>query len=66
MKLLINLYKEWKGCEPVKTERITGSGSNREYYRMYDDVGHSVVGVIGTSRDENSLYTDRPWQYVSF
>jgi hypothetical protein len=56
MKLLINLYKEWKGCEPVKTERITGSGSNREYYRMYDDDGHSVVGVIGTSRDENHAF----------
>ena len=56
MKLLINLYKEWKGCEPVKTERLTGSGSNREYYRMYDDDGHSVVGVIGTSRDENHAF----------
>ncbi len=36
--------------------RLAGAGSNREYYRMTDEHGHSVVGCIGTSRDENHAF----------
>ena len=56
MKQLIELYKEWCGAEPVTTEKLPGAGSNRAYYRFTDADGGSVVGCIGTSRDENHAF----------
>ena len=56
MKQLIDLYKKWCGAEPVTTEQLPGAGSNRVYYRMTGADGVSVVGCIGTSRDENHAF----------
>lgn len=56
MQKLIDLYTHWKGCTPAKTEDIPGAGSNRKYYRFYDSDGGSVIGAIGTSRDENHAF----------
>ncbi len=56
MEKLIALYKDWSGAEPRTIEKLPGAGSNREYYRLWDDDGHSVVGCIGTSRDENHAF----------
>ena len=52
MQKLLELYKQWKGDEPRNVALIPGGGSNRTYYRLTDRDGQSVVGVIGTSRDE--------------
>lgn len=56
MEKLISLYTEWHGIAPTTTERIAGAGSNREYYRLTDEVGDTVIGVVGTSRDENHAF----------
>ena len=56
MEALRKLYEQWKGKAPVQTERLAGAGSNREYYRMTDGEGQSVIGCIGTSRDENHAF----------
>ncbi|MBQ8158070.1 MAG: phosphotransferase [Prevotella sp.] len=56
MQKLIELYTQWKGSEPLHTEQLPGSGSNRVYYRMTDDEGQSVIGCVGTSRDENHAF----------
>lgn len=56
MEALRKLYEQWKGETPVQTERLAGAGSNREYYRMTDGDGQSVIGCIGTSRDENHAF----------
>ena len=56
MQLLKNLYKDWCGKEPAKTEKLPGAGSNREYYRMTDEEGNSVIGCKGTSREENHAF----------
>ena len=56
MEKLLELYKQWKGAEPLTTEKLPGAGSNRAYYRMTDDEGNSVIGCIGTSRDENHAF----------
>jgi aminoglycoside/choline kinase family phosphotransferase len=56
MQQLTELYKKWHGTEPVVTEHLPESGSNRAYYRMFDVYGRSVVGCIGTSRDENHAF----------
>ena len=56
MKELLELYRTWKGAEAVNVEKLAGAGSNREYYRLTDDTGSAVIGVIGTSRDENHAF----------
>ena len=56
MQQLLDLYRAWSGREPAGTERLAGAGSNRAYYRMTDDEGRSVIGCIGTSRDENHAF----------
>ena len=56
MEKLLELYKLWKGAEPLTTEKLPGAGSNRQYYRMTDDEGRSIIGCIGTSRDENHAF----------
>ena len=56
MQKLIDLYKQWKGTEPVHVHQLTGAGSNRSYYRLTDQEGQTVIGVIGTSRDENHAF----------
>ena len=57
MEQLLSLYEKWKGQQPAKVDKLAGAGSNRTYYRLWDAGGESVVGVIGTSRDENHAFT---------
>ena len=56
MKQLIDLYRQHYGEEPASTERVEGAGSNRQYFRMTNGKGVSVIGCIGTSRDENHAF----------
>ena len=56
MEKLLDLYKQWKGAEPANVQQIPGGGSNRSYYRLTDKDGQSIVGVIGTSRDEDHAF----------
>ena len=56
MQQLINLYIKWKGHEPKDIEKLQGQGSNRQYFRLWDADGSRVIGVIGTSRDENHAF----------
>ena len=56
MQKLLALYKQWSGAEPLSIEKLPGAGSNREYYRLRAADGSSVVGCIGTSRDENHAF----------
>ena len=56
MELLKKLYKEKIGTEAASCEPIPGSGSNRQYYRLRNADGSSLIGVVGTSRDENHAF----------
>lgn len=56
MEKLAALYKQWAGREPAGVERLAGQGSNRTYYRLADEDGRKVIGVIGTSRDEDHAF----------
>ncbi len=65
MKELQNLYVEHFGAEPESVAALTGSASNRRYFRMKgsedgreDAAGRSgsVMGVIGTDRLENEAF----------
>ena len=60
MKQLIELYRQWSGEEPASVEKLPVGGSNREYYRFYPSPSAQhpspVIGVVGTSRDENHAF----------
>ena len=57
MEGLKNLYRMWCGEEPSHIEQLAGAGSNRVYYRLTAPVGSSsVIGCVGTSRDENRAF----------
>ena len=56
MEKLLALYRQWRGQNPATTEQLPGAGSNRVYYRLTDAEGQSVIGCIGTSRDENHAF----------
>ncbi len=64
MKELTSLYKQYAGVAPTLCQRITGSGSNRQYFRLSDAAGGSVIGVVGTSLEENQafLYLSRHFE----
>lgn len=51
---LEDLYIQRYGVAPEKVERLTPAGSNRQYFRMKGVA--NVVGVIGTSIDENRAF----------
>ena len=56
MQKLIELYQQWSGSAPQHVQQLTAGGSNREYYRMTSSEGKSVIGCVGTSRDENHAF----------
>ena len=56
MEHLKQLYESWKGCEPTSIQLLPAAGSNRKYYRISDADGSTVIGVEGTSVEENQTF----------
>ena len=55
MNQLINLYQSHYSCAPESCVPLTGSASNRKYYRLSDGK-HTCIGVIGTDARENEAF----------
>ena len=53
---IIELYRYITGAEPSEVKALTGSGSNRQYYRLTSFGGRSLIGVVGTSVEENHAF----------
>ncbi len=56
MDSLVNLYRSYTGKEPYTCKIIAGSGSRRQYYRLTDKEDNSIIGSIGTSKEENDTF----------
>ena len=56
MQQLKELYRRWSGAEVSDVTLLAGAGSNRQYYRLNDNDGHTVIGVVGTSKEENQAF----------
>ena len=56
MQQLKELYIHWKGETPAQIEKLPGAGSNRGYYRLTGADGQTVIGCVGTSREENHAF----------
>ena len=55
MNRLLNLYNLKYSCDPESCASLTGSASNRKYYRLCGAAG-SCIGVIGTDARENEAF----------
>ena len=56
MEMITELYRQWYGIVPAAVEKLPGAGSNRVYYRLSDAEKHTVIGCVGTSREENHAF----------
>ena len=49
------LYRKWKGEEPVSLDLLPQSGSERRYFRIYDNQ-RSFIGTYGANIKENETF----------
>ena len=56
MQLLKQLYYSFFGKFPTVVEPITGAGSNRQYFILQSEDDKAVIGVVGTSLEENQAF----------
>ena len=62
---LSQLFFEATGKKAGEQVALTASGSNRRYYRIYsEDNTISLIGVQGTSRDENHAFLYMAEQFL--
>jgi aminoglycoside/choline kinase family phosphotransferase len=55
IELIKSLYKDWKGNEPIKIEKIPQSGSDRVYFRMITDT-ETIIGTHNLNIKENNSF----------
>lgn len=55
MQQITSLYKSYTGTDPVQTEELPSSGSNRRYFRLVHN-GKTLIGTFGTSVEENKAF----------
>ena len=55
MEQLVELYRSVFSAEPQSCAALTGSASNRKYYRLSGE-GGSCIGVVGTDVRENEAF----------
>lgn len=58
MEALRQLYIYTYGVSPQSVERLPGAGSNRQYYRIVSHEGNTMIGVVGTSAEENHAFCE--------
>ena len=56
MEELRELYREATGLGVCSVDVLPAAGSNRRYYRMKGADGATLIGVIGTGREENQAF----------
>lgn len=56
MQELATLYHTWCQHQPAHIEPLAKAGSNRQYFRITDTDGKTVIGVKGTSEAENHSF----------
>ena len=62
IKHILQTYlPDYKG----KAELITGSGSNRVYMRLTDDIGHTIIAVYGACVAENRAFVEMSRHFAS-
>jgi RNase adapter protein RapZ len=50
------LYGKWSGKPPAQVDVLPQSGSDRRYFRLYDEEGRTVIGTHGINVPENEAF----------
>src|SRR5215213_2609933 len=50
------LYKSWTGKEPAQVDVLPQSGSDRRYFRLYNEEGKTFIGTHGLNVSENEAF----------
>jgi aminoglycoside/choline kinase family phosphotransferase len=50
------VYKNWSGKEPVQVDVLPQSGSDRRYFRLYNNQGKSFIATHGLNVPENEAF----------
>lgn len=50
------LYKSWCGKDPAQVDVLPQSGSDRRYFRLYNERGEKVIATFGANVPENETF----------
>ncbi|HEX7845277.1 MAG TPA: hypothetical protein VF476_05700, partial [Chitinophagaceae bacterium] len=50
------VYKSWSKKDPVQVDVLPQSGSDRRYFRLYDEAGKTVIATHGLNVPENEAF----------
>lgn len=50
------LYTSWSGKQPVQVDVLPQSGSERRYFRLYDEQGKTSIAMYGLNVPENEAF----------
>src|SRR5438045_3760049 len=50
------LYESWSGAAPAQVDVLPQSGSDRRYFRLFNEQGESVIGTHGLNVSENETF----------
>src|SRR5215203_5825951 len=50
------LYKSWAGKEPAQVDILPQSGSDRRYFRLYNEEGKTFIATHGLNVSENEAF----------
>jgi UPF0042 nucleotide-binding protein len=50
------VYRTWSGKEPAQVDVLPQSGSDRRYFRLFDEEGKSLIGTHGINIPENEAF----------
>jgi aminoglycoside/choline kinase family phosphotransferase len=50
------LYRNWSGKNPVQVDVLPQSGSDRRYFRLFDEANQTVIATLGPNVAENETF----------
>ncbi len=56
-QLILECYCDFKGFDPLGIEKLSQSGSDREYYRIKEEK-NSIIAVFNNNIDENLTFIE--------
>ncbi|HZH01766.1 MAG TPA: RNase adapter RapZ [Flavisolibacter sp.] len=50
------LYRNWSGKDPVQVDVLPQSGSDRRYFRLFNEANQTVIATLGPNVAENETF----------
>lgn len=55
-RLISDIYSKCYGTTPKLITKLSASGSNRQYFRIFDDNDNSIIATLGIDNKENNAF----------